>query len=491
MSRPIHSPRQPLHWPRRWYFWIAAGLILRLLFIWFPRPGDDDTLDYLQLGHNLLHYGIYGMGSGADLSPTMYRLPAYPIFLATFEFLFARLWPNTWLNAVFLFQTFADLAAGLLLAAFARRHLSDRAAEVALALAMLCPFTAAYADIAMTECFSVFAIALGLYAAGRALAAQASGGRDLRAVILAGLASALATLLRPDGIVLFASIGLALFVYSIRNYSIRSWPVTQSASVASPSPVLRGSLVATSIFCVAALLPLVPWIARNWADFHVIQPLAPRYGDPGEPSIAGARRWLRTWTIEYVNTANVCWNFPGEAIDLASIPSRAYDSPQQREQTLALIAKYNQANSLPPSLDARFAALAAERIHDHPFRYYVALPLLRDADMLLRPRTIEFDLDVFWWRWSEHPAQSAWAIFLGLINLFYVAAAAWAFIRGRVPWAWMLGSYLTLRFIVLGAMENPEPRYTIQCFPILIVAAAAALTHSRPHANAPTPLKFR
>jgi hypothetical protein len=470
-----------LRWPRRWYFWIAAGLILRLLFIWFPRPGDDDTLDYLQLGQNLLHYGIYGMGSGADLSPTMYRLPAYPIFLATFEFLFARLWPNTWLDAVFLFQTFTDLAAGLLLAAFARRHLSDRAAEAALALAMLCPFTAAYADIAMTECFSVFAIALGLYAAGRALAAQASESCDLPALILAGLASALATLLRPDGIVLFASIAFGLFLYSIRSNSTSSRPVTQPASATLPGPSLRRSLAATFIFCVAALLPLVPWTVRNWVDFHVFQPLAPRYSDPGEPSIAGARRWLRTWTLEFVDTANVCWNFPGEAIDLASIPPRAYDSPQQRKQTLALIAEYNQADALSPSLDARFAALAAERIHDHLLRYYVALPLLRDADMLLRPRTIEFDLDVFWWRWSEHPAQSAWAIFLGLINLFYVAAAAWAFIRGRVPRAWMLGSYLILRFIVLGAMENPEPRYTIQCFPILIIAAAAALTHSRPH----------
>ncbi|MGD1107176.1 MAG: hypothetical protein ABR865_09030, partial [Terracidiphilus sp.] len=139
MSRPIHLPRWPFHWPRRWLLWIAAGLVLRLLFIWFPRPGDDDTLDYLQLGHNLLHYGIYGMGSGADLSPTTYRLPAYPIFLGTFEFLFARFWPNSWLNAVFLFQTIADLASGLLLAAFARRHLSNRATEVALALAMLCP----------------------------------------------------------------------------------------------------------------------------------------------------------------------------------------------------------------------------------------------------------------------------------------------------------------------------------------------------------------
>jgi 4-amino-4-deoxy-L-arabinose transferase-like glycosyltransferase len=464
MSRLIRIPR----WPRRWFLWIAAGLVLRLLFIWFPRPGDDDTLDYLQLGHNLLHYGIYGMGSGADLSPTTYRLPAYPIFLATFEFLFARFWPNTWLNAVFLFQTIVDLTSGLLLAAFARRHLSDRAAEVALALAMLCPFTAAYAGIAMTECFSVFAISLGLYAAGRALAAQAAGSRDYRALILAGLASAFAALLRPDGILLFASIGFALFLYSLRTR-----PGTKIKR-----PHLRRNLATLFIFCAAALLPLVPWTVRNWMDFHVFQPLAPRYADPGEPSIAGSRRWLRTWTMEYINTANVCWNFPGDTIDLADLPARAFDSPRQRAQTLALIAEYNQTETLPPSLDARFGALADQRIHDHPFRYYFTLPLLRDADMLLRPRTIEYDLDVFWWRWSDHPAQSAWAILLGLINLFYVAVAAWAFVRRRVPWPWMLGSYLILRFIVLGAMENPEPRYTIQCFPILIVAAAAALAHS-------------
>ncbi|MGA2338959.1 MAG: hypothetical protein ABSF75_03610 [Terracidiphilus sp.] len=483
MSRLIRMPRWPRRWflwPRRAYLWIGAGIGLRLLFIWFPRPGDDDTLDYLQLGHNLLHYGIYGMGSGSDLSPTTYRLPAYPIFLGTFEFLFARFWPNTWFIAVYLFQTIADLAAGLFLAAFARRHLSDLAAEVALALAMLCPFTAAYAGIAMTECFSVFAIALGLYAAGRAFAAQIAGSRDFPALILAGLASAFAALLRPDGILLFASIGLALFLYGIRGRA-----GAQPASPAPPSFAFRRNFAVLSVFCAAALLPLVPWTVRNWLDFHVFQPLAPRYADPGEPSLAGARRWLRTWTVEFVSTANVCWNFPGDTIDLADLPPRAFDSPQQREQTLALIAEYNQNTNLPPWLNDRFAALADQRIHDHPFRYYVTLPLLRDADMLFRPRTIEYDLDVFWWRWRDHPAQSAWAIFLGLINLFYVAAAAWAFIRRRVPWAWMLGSYLILRFIVLGAIESPEPRYTIECFPIFIVAAAAALARSRAIPGAP------
>jgi hypothetical protein len=95
--------------------------------------------------------------------------------------------------------------------------------------------------------------------------------------------------------------------------------------------------------------------------------------------------------------------------------------------------------------------------------------------MTLRPRTEAFYLDVFWWRWSEHPGQTAWAALLGLINLGYVAVAAWAFLRGRVPLGWMLGGYLLLRCVLLGTVEHPEPRYTLECFPIFTVAAAAAL----------------
>lgn len=298
--------------------------------------------------------------------------------------------------------------------------------------------------------------------------------RDFLALILAGCAAALGTLLRPDGVFLFVAIALGLFFYTLRSH-VGAQPVHAA---------LHRSIVTTFIFCIVGLLPLVPWTIRNWEVFHVFQPLAPRYSDPGELSIAGARRWLRTWTVEFVDTAVVCWNFPGDFVDPIDIPRRAFDSPQQRAYGLQLLAEYNRNFSLTPSLIDRFGALADANIKAHPIRYYLGLPLLRDADMLLRPRTLEFGLDVFWWRWSEHPADSAWAILLGLLNLFYVAAAAWGFIRRRVPWPWMLGSYLILRFILLGAMENPEPRYTVQCFPILIVAAAAALTCSRPDSRA-------
>jgi len=464
-------PRNNLlpRWPRRWLLWIALGLALRLIFILFPRPTDDDTLDYLQLGHNLLHHGIYGLGIRADIAPSLFRLPAYPIFLATCEQLFARFWPGSWFNAVFVIQALADLIAGVLLAAFARRHVSERAGEFALALAMLCPFTAAYSAIALTECLSVFAVALGVYAAGRALAAESNSVRDRTALIVAGLAGALGTLLRPDGIVLITALGFGILFYAARR----------PAGVYRRRSSLRCAAGATTTFLLAALLPLAPWTIRNWVRFGVFEPLAPRYiNDPGEQALTGVPRWLRTWSVDYVTTANVAWNIPGAAIDPADLPPRVFDSPQQRAQTLALVAEYNRSYSMPAQLDNRFGALAEQRIHEHPLRYYVLLPVARAVDMLLRPRTEAFYLDAFWWRWREHPGQTICAILLGLINLFYVGAAAWAFLRRRVPWAWMAAAYLALRFLVLATIHNPEPRYTLECFPILIVAASAALSGS-------------
>ncbi len=463
--------------PRRWLLWIGLGIGLRLIFIWIPRPWDPDVWDYLQLGHNLLHHGIYGVGSGSDITPTLFRLPGYPIILGVFQQIFAPLWPNAWWKVLFLAQSGAEIAGGLMLAAMARRHISERAGEIALALAMLCPLTAAYDAIPMTECLSIFAVSAGIYAAAKAIAAEASGKTSIGALLGAGGAAALAMLLRPDGAVLFVSLAAGVFVYTWRA---RGGQYPQK----DPRRSLGRSVASTAILCVAALLPLVPWTVRNYVRFQVFQPLAPRYiNDPGQRVNTGFYRWLRTWAVEYVTTANVAWNAGQDTIDPEDILPGAYDSEAQRAQTLALIGEYNQTKSISAALDNKFGALADARIRAHPIRYYVTVPVLRATDMLLRPRTELFYLDVFWWNWSDHPGQSAWAILLGLINLFYVVAAAWAFIRRRVPWAWMLGGYLVLRLALLGCIEHPEPRYTLECFPILIVAAAAAFASKKATAS--------
>ncbi len=451
----------------RWSVWIACGVLLRLVFIAFPRPGDDDTGVYLELGHNLLHHGVYGMAHAGLVTPSLFRLPGYPLILALAEQAFSGIWPHGWINVVLLFQAGADLAGAFLLAAFARRFISQRAAEVTFALAALCPFTAAYAGIAMTESLSVFAISLGIYAASRAIGVakeRSPSRRIIWPLVLAGLAAALAMLLRPDGVLLFAAIGAGLFGYL-------------AAACRRSGQGLRSAIVSTSIYCAIALLPLVPWTIRNWITFHVFQPLAPRYvNDPGERVNRGFYQWMRTWSTEYSTTDSVFWSVGSESIALSDLPARACDSPQQLDETRRLLDDYNRWNAVSPELDQRFAALAAERIRSRPLRYYLELPVLRVADMTFRPRTEPFYLDISWWLWSVHPGQTVAAVSLALINLGYFALAAWGFVRGRVPLAWMLGGYLVLRCLLLGTMENAEPRYTLECFPILIVAAAAAVS---------------
>lgn len=465
MLRFIH----PSRWPRRWPLWIALGFLLRLYFIWSPRTIDDDTWDYLELGRNLLHHWVYGLGSGDDLNPSLFRLPAYPIVLGIFHQLFGNLPHGGWFVALYLFQSVVDIVGCVLLAAFAYRLISPRAGEIALALAVLCPFTVAEAGTAMTECFSVFAVSLGIYAAGRVLSAEAAGLHDTRAVILAGSASALAMLLRPDGALLPMALAPGLFFYILR-----------SRAAAGTRLALRRSLTTTSIYCLVALAPIAVWTLRNWITFQVFQPLAPRYlGDPGDRPNVGVYRWIRTWAVEYTSTAVVFWQVGVGPIDPNDLPARAFDSPAERAQTLALLDEYNRTISISADLDRRFGLLAAQRIHDHPFRYYVTLPLIRMTDMMLRPRTEEFEIEVFWWNYGDHPAQTVAAVLLGLVNLFYVAAAVWAFIRRRVPWPWMLGGYILLRCLLLGTMENSEPRYSLECFPIFIVAAAAVLSDPR------------
>jgi 4-amino-4-deoxy-L-arabinose transferase-like glycosyltransferase len=445
---------------RRIWLWIAIGLALRLLFIWFPRPSDDDTTDYLALGHNLLHYGTYGQGTPGDLAPTLFRLPGYPIVLGLFESAFAHIWPTTWQTALLVTQAITDILSGLLLASFARRYLNPRAGEIALALAMLCPFTAAFAGIALTESFSVFALSLGIYATGRALAENETN--RIWSLLLAGVASAFAMLLRPDGVLQFIALAAGLLWYTTRRAA------------------LRRAISTSLIYATVALAPIALWTFRNWQTFHVFQPLAPRHlNDPGERFNKGFYDWLRTWSTEFVTTANVFWNVGSESIDMDDIPARAFDSPAQQQRTQALINEYNQTHSISADLDNRFELLAQERIHNHPVQCLVVVPILRVFDMLLRPRTLEFDLEVDWWAWNRHPGQTVAAIALGLINLAYVLAAIWGFLRRRVPLAWMLGGYLVMRCLLLSTMENPEPRYTIQMFPIFIVAAAAAFAGNR------------
>ena len=446
----------------------AAALLLRLLFI-FRLPGVvTDSFVYGDIAKNWLQHGIYGLSGPVEISPTYIRLPGYPAFLA---FIFAIFGMEHY-RAVLFVQMFVDLGTCFLCAGIALRLLGPRYAKVAFVLACLCPFLADYSAAALTETLEIFFTALTFDLAIRAL--QRNSMRDWAGC---GIACAAAILLRPDGTLLVLTIDIYLLAKILLPTSVVDG---NGISISRGRSVLR-NFQAAILVTVIAVAPLVPWAMRNWNVFHRLQPLAPRYANEEDEFVPmGFNRWVKTWIADYASTEEIYWAIPGSEIDATKLPSRAFDSPRQQTETTALINDYNQELHISPALDKRFQALATKRIRAHPLRYYISLPVLRILDMWLRPRTEMLPCDTRWWEFNDDLQWSILAVGFGVINLAYFLCAlvGWMYAR-RLPLIALLALFVVLRSGFLGTLENPEPRYTLEMYPVVIVLAAFALGKMR------------
>ncbi len=446
----------------KWLLLLGAllAIALRLLFIVkFPHV-TGDTYIYGDIAKNWIDHGVYGFSHpGADPEPTWIRLPGYPGFLALCFFVFGR----EHYTAVMLVQLVVDLLTCFVIADLTRRMMNERAGKIAFFLACLCPFTANYVSSPMPETLSVFALASAFWC----LYVSLDGlEHSWLAWTGCGFFIALGTLLRPDGGILLAAVGLFLFV--------RLFRVPQERK----QTVFGGLLV-----LVVALAPLAPWTYRNWKTFDHFEPLAPRYAsDLDEFTPLGYNHWVRTWMAEYVSVEDIYWQMPGTDVDVNLLPERAYDTPAEEARTRQLFADYETRTAIWPELDQQFEQLARQRVSRHPFRYYVQLPILRIIDMWFRPRTETLPLDSRWWQGYEDDFwNSAKPAALALINLAYVALAiAGCFLRPRPRYLFVVVSYLLVRTAFLGTLENPETRYTLECYPLVISLAAIAISRLIP-----------
>jgi 4-amino-4-deoxy-L-arabinose transferase-like glycosyltransferase len=447
-----------------------AALALRLFFVFRFAAVVDDSRLYADIANNWLQHGVYGITDSGSVMPTLSRLPGYPAFLAA---IFAVFGTNNF-RAVLLIQVLFDLGTCFLIADLARGILSERATKAAFLLAALCPFLANYAAAALTETLEVFFTALALDLAARGVASLSNGINPSPVTASAtwlgcGVSIAACILLRPDGGILFAATAGYLFLFFLRRWWMRR------TMEPNPAPRLFQIVRSGIILAVGAIAPLVPWTLRNLHTLHRVQPLAPRYAnDSDELVMTGFNRWTKTWIADSASVQEIYWNVPGESIDIARLPRRAFDSAEQLQETRQLFDDYNQDHEITPELDARFAALAAARIHSRPLRYYVWLPALRIADMWLRPRTELLPSDPRWWEFNDDRPWLAVSIVFGLVNLLYVGAAAAGMLRWRAfSGIGVFTLFVALRSLFLGTLENPEPRYTLECYPVVIVAAAA------------------
>ena len=452
---------------------LVAGLALRLWFVGHAARISGDTLLYGNIARNWMQHGVYGFTQPPKFPvPTLIRLPGYPLFLMVCFALFGV----EHYTAVMYVQCLIDLGTCLLVAALAGRLFGSRAAMVALWLSALCPFLATYVAAPLTEVLTLFTIALTFYGVERWRSAGLGFNRWLWVV---AAAMAYSILLRPEQGLLAACVVPAMLWLAWKGRADRR-------SLNAVLPVMLAA-----IFVVT---PLLPWTVRNWKTFHVFEPLAPRYAtDPGEDVPLGFQRWYRTWAIDFASTEEVYWNYDGAPVWIGDMPPRAFDSEDQYARTEAILNAYNRDYNATRALDARFEELAEERIHDDPIRYYVALPVARLLDMLFRPRAELLEVPLEWWRWREHKETAFLALGLAALNLGYFVLGAvglWRWWRSgwgvHAALASAMVSFIVVRGALLLTLDNSEPRYTLEFFPLLI-AWGSFIFRAPPEAYAKEP----
>jgi len=439
---------------------LGAGLALRLWMLKQFLDLHGDPLIYGGLAKNLVLHGSYALtGGGGELCPTLIRLPGYPLFLALCFRFFGM---ENYVSAAWV-QIALELAGCLLLADFAGRiarrsgtGFSRGAAHATLWLAALCPFTAVYSAEPLAESLTLFVMAVALWSAARFRDRPGWGP-----ALWFTFAVSYAALLRPDGALAAVALAPALLIGLKRG---------DGAGAISTRKLARMAVVCLLL----ALAPFAVWTWRNERVFHVLEPLAPRLAnDPGENSHRGWERWMKSWCLDFVSTYQIYWNVPGDTLEISELPARAFDSPAQYAETAALASDYNLSLDLTPEIDARFGKLADERAAAHPLRSYLWLPLGRVADMWMRPRVENLPIDLDWWAYAHHNAETrfSWA-YAGLNALYLLLGFAGLCLKPRF-WLPML-AYFVLRSAMLMTVEAPEARYTLECFPMLFALGGVA-----------------
>ena len=468
---------------------IVTGLLLRMAFVLRLPSSAGDTSLYETLATNWLRQKVYGIPIDGSLTPVDIRMPGYPGYLAIVQALTdlgaeaARFW-------VMLGQVAIDLFCCVVIARLAascsgRLENTKKVYTIALWLAVLCPFTANYTAVPLTETLTIFWTALFLMVLAPLVNPDlpidgqskwevlTRRSRFLRAAFLSGIFAGIATLFRPESpLLLISSLPVILWSAFLRGHFARG---------------LRASALA----CFACIVVLLPWTIRNAITLHEFQPLTPRYTTlPGERAPVGFMAWEKTWLYRFREVFLVSWKMNDDVIQIDDIPGRAFDTPEERQHVAAILDQYNQSSNLTPEEDAQFAQIARARTAREPLRTFLWVPLQRVVTLWFTPRVEQLPISGSIFplaqMWETDRQDMCLTLGLFLANIFYVLFALGGAIRlwRLAPEARgaliLLAAFALIRTAFLTTVETPEPRYVLVCFPAVIALAAHGLMRRPP-----------
>jgi len=463
---------------------LAAGLCLRLFFVFQYPANSGDTVLYEQMATNWLKRHVYAMEVFGQITPVDLRMPGYPAFLAVIYAIAGRTGTDARLE-VMIAQAFVDLFSCVLIATLAttlslmvnERNPSGRVFSAALWLAALCPFTANYAAVPLTEVLATFFTAAALLPLCLLAGRPRNNGwlfikKNWRFLnnfaYLAALAAFLVgvgTLFRPEAPLLLVAGWIVLGTVLVSQHEAKRWILT---------------VVGMGLVCA---IPLVPWAVRNAVTLHEFQILAPKNSNlPGELVPYGFMSWEKTWLYRFRDVYLVPWKLNDEVIRVEDMPARAFDTPEERDRVAAILEPYNNDLTLTAEEDHAFGELARQRTARHPLRTYLWLPLARAATLWFTPRIelIPVSGTVFplVQSWHDDKVDQSVTVGLFLLNIAYNGLAIWGAVllwrRSSAvrPTVGVLVVFILLRTAFLTTLETPEPRYVLVCFPAIIALAA-------------------
>jgi len=414
---------------------LILALAWRLfLVIEFPHDAGDESR-YTAPAVNLLAGHGFSAAVAPPYLPGEHTVPLYPLFIAAVYAVSGE--RNV---AVRIAQSVVDVVSCLLIAfiafSIAPGSLRRGAALAALLIyGFLCWFTVFWTRYVLTETLAIFWTVLAVAACIWAMRGRASRW------FIVGAICGLAMLTRADSFLLVLSFMLFLASQIMR---LRT----------------RETVFALLLFAAAIPLVLAPWMIRNYIALGKFQPLANAYGRPrGEYVPLGYILWIRTWMTDESNyhTHDLAFRPGSRDFEPSQLPAVAFDSAEEKQRVIQLVAQYNQKGEITPDLSDQFGELARQRIKRAPLRYYVWLPLKRAVSMWLTGFVTSNRLHML-------------ARVLLVLPILIGGFAGLAF--------WVRGPMLVLMLLIivtrtaLFAFLGNESRFIVECYPLVIAAGA-------------------
>ena len=408
----------------------AVGTLARAFFIAFAPFEAGDSSEYVRIAKHLLAGDGFSIHGG---SPTAFRPPAYPLFVAA---VYAIGGPFDGL--VLAAQAVLGGIATWLIFLLGRRLLDERVAFGGALLAGAQPHLAFYAATVLSETLSFVLIAGAMLAVSHALPAL----RDWRPLLIAGSSFGMAALSSPRLAALPAAVAL---LFAWHRPGVRRWAT------------------AAGVLAAGYLMAAGPWMTRNVVELGTPAPLTVGQG--------GLNLWLSAARVAPYDYRLGEW---ARTEPLVARWLELYDGPAARRE------REHMADRL--ALEEQLTRQAWRRILDDPAGY-VAYRLRVIPGLWIQPAIYAGMFQAPFEQQNDRldvmVARGHWGaalLRLGSITVFTaglfagVALGVWALRRRPLTLGLLLlpALYVT----VVHSLLLAEQRYSILAQPFLWLVAA-------------------